>query len=394
MEEAREVKNFLDDFEARSNRQFAFLTELVLSVVTFSAVIYLVKHLLMRYPRYHLRDERPVFVAYHHKAQKFLEFSYSSIERLLQATRDEAQRLGVTLPSEKLDESSFSDLLPRQHLPHNVDDRESEIAAGEVPVLATLFLHFADQFESIRMLTEIEPGAIKEFLDSNCTEEHVRQWEASVHVIQRKYDTLVKNTSWDSRDEDLRALRGHISMVLHHFEMLRYLRHYLDHLDDGIKYEPAAGALSDLIDRDELLRQMYHYGFEMAIWYVNQGRVIARTLLSRYTKVLEKRLTLPHNTILHARPASLIVGIVNRYGTPVSMKIAGVRCDASSIMQVMMAIGNHPKEREVVFRGDQKPLRDLEVLFQHNLGEDGLEKLPEELGYLRPGAPTRLLSGH
>jgi hypothetical protein len=36
-----------------------------------------------------------------------------------------------------------------------------------------------------------------------------------------------------------------------------------------------------------------------------------------------------------------------------------------------------------VFRGDEKPLRDIGLLFEHGLGEDGIDGLPPELGYLK-----------
>jgi len=390
MEESRELKNSLDDFEARSNRRYSFFTEIILSVVSFSAAGYLVKHLLTRYPRYGLRDERPVYVAYHEKAQSFANFVHATILRLLEAAREEATRLGAALPTESLDESSFTDPVPRRHLPHDVDDRVSEIAEGEVPVVANLFLQFADRFDTTARPSDTSVGAIKEFVETNCADEQVRRWEAAVYVIQRKYDTLVKNTAWDSREEDLRALRGHVSMVLHHIELLRYLGHFVEHLDGGVKYEAAGKALGRLIDRDALLRHTYHYAYEMTLWYVNRGREIARLLLERYTRILEMKLELPSNTILHARPASLIVGVVHHYGTPVTMRMGSSSCDASSIMQVMMTIGNHPEERVVAFRGDEKPLGDLRRLFESNLGEDGLDALPEELAYLRPGLPSPL----
>ena len=38
---------------------------------------------------------------------------------------------------------------------------------------------------------------------------------------------------------------------------------------------------------------------------------------------------------------------------------------------------------DYLFRGDENPLRDIALLFENNLGEDGLEELPDELAYLR-----------
>ncbi len=383
MEEARELKNFLDDFDARNNREYAYLTELVLSLVSFSAVGYLVRHVLMRYPRYYLRDDRDQFIDYHKRAEELLDDCHSTLLRVFDAARREAVvELGIRPPEDRVDESSFTDLLPRMHLPHNVDDREPGAETGEVPAVATLFMQFAEEFDRMDVSNELEPGAIREFLEKHCPEDCVRSWEAQVYVIQRKYDTLVKGTALESREESLRSLRGHISMVLHHFEMLRYQMHYLEHLREGIKDETSSTRLRDLVDGDTVLEHVYGFSFGMALRYIGHGKEIAKALLSEYTNVLEYDLQVPEGKMLHARPASLIVGIVNHHGTPVSLKIGGESCDASSMIQVMMTLGSNSGAREVAFRGDEKPLDHLKMLFENNLGEDGLDSLPDDLAYL------------
>jgi len=86
--------------------------------------------------------------------------------------------------------------------------------------------------------------------------------------------------------------------------------------------------------------------------------------------------------LLHARPASLIVSIVNHHGVPVEVEIDGECANAGSIMQVMILAGSKVTARRVTFRGDVKPLRDLELLFGIGLGEKGLDDLPNELSYL------------
>jgi len=88
--------------------------------------------------------------------------------------------------------------------------------------------------------------------------------------------------------------------------------------------------------------------------------------------------------VLHARPAALIVGIVNRFGTPVELEVAGKTCNAASILDMMVTVGSHPDVRKYIFRGDENPLRDIELLFEAGLGEEGIDTLPIQLAYLRP----------
>ena len=53
------------------------------------------------------------------------------------------------------------------------------------------------------------------------------------------------------------------------------------------------------------------------------------------------------------------------------MEIGGKVCSAGSILELMIAVGSHPKERRFLFRGDINPLRDIGLLFQHDLGGAG-----------------------
>lgn len=117
---------------------------------------------------------------------------------------------------------------------------------------------------------------------------------------------------------------------------------------------------------------------------MRRGRPLAEDLLPSYTDVQELEVELHDELYLHARPCALIVGIVNRYATPVEMLVEGRRCNAASILDLMVTIGSHPDARRFVFRGDVNPLRDIRLLFQSGLGENGAE-LPEQLSYLRPG---------
>lgn len=384
MEEARELKNFLDDFDARNNQRYAYLTELVLSLVSFSAVGYLVRHVLMRYPRYHLRDDRDHFIEYHKKAEDVLSGCHEAILRLFDAVHHECvEVLGIRIPEGRTDETSFTDLLPRMHLPHTVDEADEKVESGEAPMVATMFLQFADQFEHLSVSSDLEPGAIVEFLTDHCTEDHLRRWEAQIYVIQRKYDTVIKGSPIEGREDRVRSLRGHISMVLHHFEMVRYQSHFIEHLREGIRCRASAAKLGEVVAWDALVRQLYGFSFGMALHYVKQGRGLAKEILGKYTNVLEREIFVPDGVVLHARPASLIVAIVNYHGTPVSLRVSGETCDASSMIQVMMTVGRHSEARSVTFLGDEKPLDHLELLFQNGLGESGLDDLPEDLAYLR-----------
>ena len=65
------------------------------------------------------------------------------------------------------------------------------------------------------------------------------------------------------------------------------------------------------------------------------------------------------------------------------MEVEGHPCNAGSILELMVAVGSHPEARRFTFSGDEHPLRDIGLLFEHGLGEHGLDRLPGVLSYLR-----------
>jgi phosphotransferase system HPr (HPr) family protein len=117
--------------------------------------------------------------------------------------------------------------------------------------------------------------------------------------------------------------------------------------------------------------------------FLQSGAPIAEALLPEYTNLLELEVDLPDHLSLHARPAALIVGIVNHYATPVEMEVNGKRCNAGSILELLVTVGSQPRQRRLVFRGDERPVRDIGRLFENDLGENGMNALPVELSYLR-----------
>ena len=77
-----------------------------------------------------------------------------------------------------------------------------------------------------------------------------------------------------------------------------------------------------------------------------------------------------------------------RSGGKVELCVGNDRFDASSVLDIQWAGGKIAKEniQEVVFEGDVRALRDIQVLAGVNYGEDTMGKdipLPRELRYLR-----------
>lgn len=382
--EADELESFLDDYGARYNRTYNYLTELTASIRGFALTGLTLEHLARRLEGYGVLPElEGVGRA---EARTDLErgrtFVRHSLTVLLEAIAREARERG--LPALERDRPPASqDVVQRFRLPRNVGQEELENEEQRIAEVASKYLQAANMLRDAgirRLRTESEREA---FLADRCSEEQARVYEATVHNLQSAYDTHIKNTLLEARDDRLARLRGFISCSLHLLEAVTQLTHFVERHESGMRSEAAERRLSELVDRSEVVDVTLNALLYWAHRFMERGRTTADDLLPSYMNVQELEVELDGGITLHARPASLIVAIVNHHGTPVEMTVAGSTCHAGSILELMIAVGSHPDERRYTFRGDEHPLRDIQRLFEAGLGEGGLDRLPAELSYLR-----------
>src|SRR5262249_41962755 len=156
-------------------------------------------------------------------------------------------------------------------------------------------------------------------------------YEATVHNLQSAYDTWVKNTVIEAGDPRLAKLRGHASAALHLLEAVTHLVHFVERHESGLRNEMIERKLAAHVDRAMVRDITLNHLLYWATQLVRRGRPLAEDLLPSYTNVQLLEVVLGEDLSLHARPAALIVSIVNRYGMPVEMEIEGRKCNAASI---------------------------------------------------------------
>jgi phosphotransferase system HPr-like phosphotransfer protein len=115
---------------------------------------------------------------------------------------------------------------------------------------------------------------------------------------------------------------------------------------------------------------------------------VAREILKENVEKGSVRAPVPRDLGFHCRPSLLVAKVVQRYGGQVELVVGDHRFDASSVLDIQWAGGMIQKEgiNEVVFEGDVRALKDIEVLADVNYGEDRMGKgipLPKSLKYLR-----------
>lgn len=384
-EEAQLLESFLDDYDARNNKTFSNFTEIVASIRNLIDVSYIQRHILRRYFKYHLDDDVAQVAEFHLKSGESYEFLVQSVKDLVKDFLAEATDvLGLDCSKRNVAwANKMTDPALKSHLPHNVDDEVISNAEASIAQIANGYLQSAKVLGTITLSETESPRELRDFVTKTIPEERCRQLEAMVHGLQSKYDTYLKNTQTEQSNPMLPKLRGHISMALHLLEFTTGLVHFYERHENDIRSVEAKRRISRLVDKNEIVSLIVKYGMHFAQRYIERGQAYAEAMLQEYSKINSLELTLPDGVYLHARPVSLIVGVVQHHGAPVQMEIEDEKVEANSIIQVLMVSGSYPKANAVTFYGDEAPLADLKRLFDAKLGEEGLEDLPPELDYLR-----------
>lgn len=381
--EANALESFLDDYGARYNREYTFFTEVVASLRGFAQAGYSLSHLIGRLSSYGVDQDFPSDEPeFKNSLERVRDFVRASIVALLKAAKNEASRLGLEITPQEFPEQSFLPVSVRQKLPRNVGVEDLKEEEQKIAEVISKYLLACDMLANVGLHKIESETERRQFLGRVCTEEKARVYEATVHNLQSTYDTYIRNTVLEAKDGKLSRVRGFITISLHLFEAVTHLTHFYERHDSDIRSEQAKKEIATLVSPSEVQDVILNDLLYWSVKCLTGGRVVAEELLASYTNAKQLEVDLEDNLILHARPAALIVGIVNRYGTPVELELAGQKCNAASIIDLLLTVGSHPEEKHFVFRGDALPLNDIALLFQNDLGEGGVEKLPPGLAYL------------
>jgi phosphotransferase system HPr-like phosphotransfer protein len=142
------------------------------------------------------------------------------------------------------------------------------------------------------------------------------------------------------------------------------------------------------VNPEKLLDCTINYGLYYVCHFLANGIDHAKVILNENIERSSIRVGVPEKLGFHARPSLLVAKIVQHYGGQVELIVGEDRFDAGSVLDIQWAGGKIQKEnlKRVVFEGDTRTLRDIEVLAGVNYGEDSMGKgipLPKELNYLR-----------
>jgi len=382
------LEDFLDFHGAKNNKEWYFYRELTAAVRHLSLGGYSQTHILNRLNFYGLPDTEP----FEKEGTSTLYFVRKTIMKLAPIILNEASRLKIPIPYESYDMAEFPGIITGEILDFDIDDRDKDQQKKHIVKIASEFLSIAASFDHLRFY---EPYKLKEILKivpEKVNEVNMRRFEMLVHNLQSSFDTYVIHGGYMFGNRKLKDLRSYFSIVFHLLQMIGRLLHFYErHLyKAGYKniYKKVQDRLSSLIDPGELLDRTVNYGLYYVCHFLTIGRERAREILNENIERSSITVGVPVKLGFHSRPSLLVAKTVQHYGGQVELCVGKDRFDASSVLDIQWAGGKIQKENiaEVIFEGDTRALKDIEILASANYGEDTMGKgipLPKELKYLK-----------
>jgi phosphotransferase system HPr-like phosphotransfer protein len=382
------LEDFLDFHGAKNNVDWYFYRELSAAVRHLSLGAYCQKHILNRLIFYDLSDSQE----FREDGQKSLEQLNGALSNLAPVILEEARRLNIPLPEDSFDASDFPGITTSEMLAYNIDDDAKSVQKEHIVGIASDFLGVASRFDQLRFYEPYDMEQIYQIVPAKVNEVEIRRFEMVVHNLQSSFDTYVIHGGFRFGDRKLKAFRSYFSVVFHLLQLMGRLLHFYErHLHEaGYKntYKRVQDRLAEEVDPEMLLKVTINYGLFYCCHYLSAGKEVARDILNENVERGTINVGIPVKLGFHSRPSLLVAKVVQYYGGPVDLVVGNDRFDASSVLDIQWAGGKIQKENitEVVFEGDVRALKDIEILASVNYGEDTMGKgvsLPRELKYLK-----------
>ena len=381
------LEDFLDFHGAKNNKDWYYYRELAAAVRHLSLGANFQKHLSNRLLFYDLSD----YSDFQKDGEVTLEFLTQTLAKMAPVILEEARLHHVLIPEDQFSNDDFPSITTSDLLRYDIDDQDKDLQKKHIVKIASEFLNITKDFDQLKFYEPYQYEDILSLVPDKVDEVEIRRYEMLLHSLQSSFATYVIHGGFRYGNRKLKQLRGAFSVVFHLLQMVGRLLHFYErHLHEaGYKntYKIIQDRLASLINPAMLLDRTINYGLFYACHFLTNGQELAREILNENIERAKIRVNIPQKLGFHARPSLLVAKIVQHYGGQVELSLGDDRFDASSVLDIQWAGGKIQKEnlQEVVFEGDARTLKDIEILAGVNYGEDTMGKgvpLPVELKYL------------
>ena len=383
------LEDFLDFHGAKNNKIWYYYRELAATVRHLSLGGYTQKHILNRLFFYDL----PGTEEFKKQGEETLMFLNKTLVKAASVIMKEANNLNIKIPEKTYNSNFFPSVLTNDTLSYDIDDEDKDEQSKNIVNISSQFLSLAVDFEEFIIYEKYDYKRLKTLIPDVVNEVSIRRFEMLVHNLQSSFDTYVIHGGFKFGNRKLKQLRSYLSVVFHLLQIVGRLLHFYERhlLERGYKniYKKVRNQLSLIVNKEDLLDRTINFGLYYACHYLTLGKELAHEILNENIKRASIKVGIPVKLGFHSRPSLLVAKIVRYYGGEVQLLVGAQReFDASSVLDIQWAGGLIQKEsiEEVVFIGDRRALKDIEILAGVNYGEDTFGKgisLPKELAYLK-----------
>ncbi len=382
------LEDFLDFHGAKNNSSWYFYRELAAAVRHISLAGYAQRHICSRLRFYEI-DEEDEFAV---QGESALDFMRSSLMKLAPVILEEARRLKISVPEKGYTAQHFPRVTSNIILDYDFEDEEKTDYKKHVIWVANEFLKIAKEFDSYEFFDAYDTEGMKALVPIKVNEVSIRRFEMLVHNLQSSFDSYIIHGGYLYGNRTLKKFRSCFSVIYHLLQIMGRLLHFYERhlIQVGYKYiyNKVRDQLAQLVDPDMLLDCTINYGLHYVDYFFSSGKERAQEILRENIERSSISVPIPQDLGFHCRPSLMVAKIVQYYGGQVEMVVGKDRFDASSVLDIQWAGGKIQKEniKQVVFEGDVRALKDIEILASVNYGEDRMGKgipLPKSLQYLK-----------
>ncbi|MFW5694859.1 MAG: HPr family phosphocarrier protein [Alkalispirochaeta sp.] len=331
--DASTLQELLDLHGAQTNRMWFPFRESIAAAKNFSSVTYDVLHVRQAIHRYQLLDSQEEFAD---KTDNVLSALRDVVFSVAGTIIDQTQLCGVH-PEEVDDNFAPCIAAPLDfRLPTDREVRHVDRIGEQIVYLATQFLNLSEDADVRAVLAEREGDEYQGCIPYPISEERMRTVEARFHNLQSLYDTYIFESDLEQQNEQIRYLRGHISIIYHLLSIGTDLVHYYIRHMSSLRRETYR-EMRFPMDPERLRDNVFEYPLRYAREYMESAVQLCRSMIQAYSEQAEITVPIPNYRGFHVRPSTLVARIVLHYGSKVTMHMDDQEYDASAPMDLFRA---------------------------------------------------------
>jgi len=260
-QEAECLENFMDQYGARENKKWSFFVECLASIRNLSIAAFFTRHILDRYPYYNLRESSETGNEFKNASTGVLRFLNQSILSLLRELYTTVEANGLNISIDTDIQVEFTEIESNTRLPRNIAEDEVKDEEERVIEVCEKIKHISRLMNDSKICRIENRNELKLAVLKKYNEKRARMHKNLIHNVQSDFDTHIKNTKIEVAHQELKVLRGYVSMPLHLLEVSLWLAHFYERHEDEIRPGENRTRISMVVNKDVLLDKIINFGF-------------------------------------------------------------------------------------------------------------------------------------